>query len=147
MPVIIHSNEPVGHYYPGKTTTTPVKLNAFVESNPDLTVIFAHWGGGLFLYELMPKLIPTLRNVYYDTAASLFVYRDRIFHAAAQIAPNKLLFGTDYPLISHRKFLRRVKAIGLPTMLERDLLGENARRVLFDYPGSGRAGQDGHTFG
>ena len=26
MPLIIHSNEPVGHYYPGKTTTTPVNL-------------------------------------------------------------------------------------------------------------------------
>jgi len=147
LPILTHTSEPVGHLYPGKGTRPLSSILSLAQRFPDVVLVCAHWGGGLFLYELMPKLIPTLRNVYYDTAASLFVYRDRIFHAAAQIAPNKLLFGTDYPLISHRKFLRRVKAIGLPTMLERDLLGENARRVLFDYPGSGRAGQDGHTFG
>ena len=90
----------------------------------------AHWGGGLFLYELMPKLLGVLGNVYYVTAASLYLYRDRVFHVAAQVAPDKMLFGTDYPLISHRRFLKRVRTAGLPPRIERGLLGENARRVL-----------------
>lgn len=130
LPILTHSSEPVGHLYPGKGTRQLDSLVHFAASFPDVVLICAHWGGGLFLYELMPKLVHTLENVYYDTAASPFVYRDRIFDAAVRIAPDKLLFGTDYPLIPHDKFLRRVRALGLPTSLERNLLGENARRIL-----------------
>ena len=47
LPVIIHTNEPVGHYYSGKTDTTPVKAYEFAAKFPELKIIFAHWGGGL----------------------------------------------------------------------------------------------------
>lgn len=131
LPILTHTSEPVGHLYPGKGTRPLNTLVHFAQRFPEAVLVCAHWGGGLFLYELMPKLVHSLRNVYYDTAASLFVYRDRMFDAAARIAPDKLLFGTDYPLISHRRFLKRVRAIGLPTTVERALLGENAGRILF----------------
>lgn len=137
LPILTHASEPVGHLYPGKGTRPLNTLVQFARRFPEVVLICAHWGGGLFLYELMPKLVHSLRNVYYDTAASLFVYRDRIFDAATYIAPDKLLFGTDYPLISHRDFLKRVKAVGLSPALERGLLGENARGILFNDENSG----------
>lgn len=143
LPILTHTSEPVGHLYPGKGTRPLSSVVHFAERFPDVVLVCAHWGGGLFFYELMPKLVPVLKNVYYDTAASLFVYRDRIFWAATHIAPDKLLFGTDYPLISHRKFLRRVRAAGLSAASERYFLGENARRILFkDQTGIG-ADDDG----
>ena len=71
LPVIIHTNEAVGHHYCGKTDTTAVKASALAHNYPDLKVVFAHWGGGLLFYELMPE-IKTKQNVYYDTAASPF---------------------------------------------------------------------------
>lgn len=130
LPIMTHASEPVGHVYPGKGERPLHTITRFAEQFPDVVLVCAHWGGGLFLYELMPKLLGVLVNVYYDTAASLFLYRDRVFTVAMQVAPDKILFGTDYPLISHGRFLKRVRTAGLPPLIERGLLGENARRVL-----------------
>ena len=130
LPILTHTSEPVGHLYPGKGERPIHTITRFAEQFPDVVLICAHWGGGLFLYELMPELVGVLSNVYYDTAASLYVYRDRIFHIATQVARDKILFGTDYPLISHRRFLKRVRTAGLPPLIERGVLGENARRIL-----------------
>ena len=130
LPILTHTSEPVGHVYPGKGTRPFSTVLSFAERYPDVTVVCGHWGGGLFLYELMPKLLGKMKNVFYDTAASLFVYRDRVFSISTQIAPDKILFGTDYPLISHERFLRRVRAADLPPLIERAVLGDNALRVL-----------------
>jgi predicted TIM-barrel fold metal-dependent hydrolase len=131
MPVIIHSNEPVGHYYPGKTTTTPVKLNAFVESNPDLTVIFAHWGGGLFFYELMPELKEKYKNVYYDTAASPFLYDPKVYKVAQEVGVlDKILLGSDYPLLSPQRNMEEMTRSGLNPDEQSLINGLNALNLL-----------------
>ena len=69
-------------------------------------------------------------NVYYDTAASLFLYQDDIFSLAARWAPGKVLFATDFPLITPRRFLKRMRAARMPTATRRRMLGGNAWRVL-----------------
>src|SRR5690606_1905380 len=56
LPVMIHTNEAVGHYYSGKTNTTAVEASIFAQNYPDLKIILAHWGGGLLFYELMPEI-------------------------------------------------------------------------------------------
>ena len=46
------------------------------------------------------------------------------------LAPDRILWGTDYPLLSQGKFLKRVRASGLtPEELE-GVLGGNAARLL-----------------
>ena len=130
LPILTHTSEPVGHVYPGKGTHPFSTVLSFAERHPDVTLVCGHWGGGLFLYELMPKLLGRMKNIYYDTAASLFLYRDRIFNISTQIAPDKILFGTDYPLIGHGRFLRRIRASGLPPLVESAVLGDNALRIL-----------------
>jgi predicted TIM-barrel fold metal-dependent hydrolase len=82
-PVLIHGSEPVGHDYPGKSRSTLQPIYQLALRHPEVTFVAAHWGGGLFLYELMPEVQEALRNVYYDTAASLCLYRDDIFALAA----------------------------------------------------------------
>ena len=129
-PLLIHAGELVGHSYPGRSRST---LGAFYELalwHPGATLVAAHWGGGLLFYELMPEVRSALKNVYYDTAASLYLYDDAIFALAAQIAPRKVLFGTDYPLIPHGRFLRRVRQSGLSTGALEAILGGNAGRLL-----------------
>ena len=130
MPLITHSSEPVGHTYPGKGTMTPEKVYRFITRYPDTTIVLAHWGGGLLFYELMSKVHQACARVYYDTAASLFLYDDRIFHLAATLAEDRILWGTDYPLLGHERFLRRVRDTGLPPSTEERLLGGNAARLL-----------------
>jgi uncharacterized protein len=132
VPLMPHVNELIGHRYAGKGRQGPEEAYALVTRYPENTFILPHWGGGLPFYELMPRARPLLANVYYDTAASLFLYDDVLFDLALRWAPNKILFATDYPLIGQRRFLRRVRqAVTDPERL-RDLLGENALRVLGD---------------
>ena len=130
LPILTHITEPVGHIYAGKGEKPLRAVVRFAEQFPDVTLVCAHWGGGLFFYELMPELLNTLRNVYYDTAASHLLYRDRIFRVAGEIIPDKILFGTDYSLVSPQTLLRRIRALCLPASIERNVLGETARRVL-----------------
>ena len=47
---------------------------ALAQAYPGLTIVFAHLGGGLFLYETMPEVRNVLAGVYYDTAAVPYLY-------------------------------------------------------------------------
>jgi predicted TIM-barrel fold metal-dependent hydrolase len=130
QPILIHAGEPVGHTYPGKSRSTLQPFYELALRHPQATLVAAHWGGGLLFYELMPEVRHALQNVYYDTAASPFLYRDDIFSLAAQIAPQKVLWGTDYPLLDPGRFLQRVLAAGLAEGHRSAILGGNAAHVL-----------------
>ncbi len=130
-PLLLHVNEPVGHYYPGKTRTTPAQAYIFAEQNPQLKIIMAHWGGGLWVYELMPEVKQALKNVYYDTAASPFLYRPEIYLAAkAAGIIDKILLGSDYPLISPHRYFDRLAAVALTETDKAKIRGENAIRLF-----------------
>jgi predicted TIM-barrel fold metal-dependent hydrolase len=128
--LLTHCSEPVGRLYPGKGTVTPDEVIRFARLFPQATLVCAHWGGGAIFYELMPDVARIMRNVYYDTAASLYLYQDDIFSLAARWAPSKVLFATDYPLIAPETFIRRMKQARMPTATLLRMLGGNAWRVL-----------------
>ncbi len=130
-PLLVHSSEPIGHEYDGKGKQHPWKLVKLAQNFPDLKIVMAHWGGGLPFYELMPEVRDALRNVYYDSAASSFLYRHDIFPVAARmVGADRILWGTDYPLLSQAKFLERVRACGLSAEEEAAILGGNAQLLL-----------------
>lgn len=130
-PLLTHSSEPIGHQYEGKGQTFPWKLLKLAQNFPDVPIILAHWGGGLPFYELMPEVREACRNVYYDTAASSFLYHSDIFPVVARIVgPERILWGTDYPLLYQAKFLDRVRESGLPPDALEAVLGGNAARLL-----------------
>jgi predicted TIM-barrel fold metal-dependent hydrolase len=130
MPLLSHTSEPVGHLYPGKGTVNPGIVYRFVDLFPEATLVCAHWGGGLPFYELMPEVMRKFRRVYYDTAASLYLYRDKIFLLAGTLMPDKILFATDYPLIGQRKMHARLVLAGLPRRTLAKIQGRNAARLL-----------------
>ncbi|MFQ6030891.1 MAG: amidohydrolase family protein [Dehalococcoidia bacterium] len=131
LPVVVHVSEPAGHQYPGKGQTTPDRAYRFIENFPDNIIICAHWGGGLPFYALMPEVGEVFKNVYFDTAASPFLYLPEIFSTVANlVGSEKILFGTDHPLIAPQRVLAQVReTIDDPVDLQ-NILGENARRLL-----------------
>ncbi len=130
-PLLTHSSEPIGHDYPGKGKTHPWRLLKMARNFPDLSIVLAHWGGGLPFYEFMPEVRESLKNVYYDTAASTYLYSFEVFPVAARIVgADRILWGTDYPLLSQAKFLKRVRASGLSDDELAAVLGGNAARLL-----------------
>ena len=131
LPVVIHSSEPVGHQYPGKGHTTPEKLYRFIENFPGNTLVCAHWGGGLPFYALMPEVPEVIRNVYFDTAASPFLYRPEVFATVVGlVGASRVLFGSDYPLIGQRRSLREAQEAGLEPGDQEAVLGGNAARLF-----------------
>ena len=132
LPALIHTNEPVGHKYPGKTDNSLAQIYALVKAYPENRIILGHWGGGLFFYSLLKKEVKSvLANVYFDTAASPFLYTPEIYRVAAEIAgDDKILFGTDYPLIAPDRYYREIGAAGLSEPARQKLLGVNAASLF-----------------
>jgi predicted TIM-barrel fold metal-dependent hydrolase len=132
LPLLVHSNEAVGHNYAGKTVTSLQSLEALVRhSPPTLDIILAHWGGGILFYELMKELRRRFARVYYDCAASPFLYDKHIYKAAIDIVgEERVLFASDYPLIPLSRYLKEVAGAGLSEQAERAFLGGNAERLL-----------------
>ena len=141
IPLNLHSNEEVGGFYPGKAATPLRDYYRLAARYPELKLVLAPWGGGLFFYELMPAVRRALRNVWYDTAASPLQYATHDIFAVALrcVDHRKLLYASDYPLRLYprrqaepdfRPFLAEIEALGLAPDVRADILGGNAARLL-----------------
>ena len=134
--LLTHSSEIVGHQYTGKGNITPDILYSFIVNFPDLKLVCAHWGGGLPFYALMPEVASALSNVFFDTAATIWLYQPSIFKQVSDIVgSNKILFGSDYPLISQERIITQIQSAELSNEDKTKILGGNARRLLFGLEG------------
>lgn len=132
VPFLLHTNEPVGHEYPGKAPMTLGQIYAFLKTYPSNRIVLAHWGGGLFFYGLMKKEVKeVLQNVWLDTAASPFLYTPDIYRIAGEILGfEKILFGTDYPLIKPQRYFNDMESAGLSSAAIEQITGLNAANLL-----------------
>ena len=116
MIITTHSSEPVGHAYPGKGRTTPDTLLRFIEtaqSYESVRIVCAHWGGGLPFYALMPEVRESLSKVWFDTAATPFLYTPEVFAVAANlIGIDKILPASDFPLLRFRRIRQQAEQAG-----------------------------------
>jgi len=132
VPILLHTNEPVGHSYPGKTSLTLKQIYDFLQYFPDNRIILAHWGGGLFFYHLMHREVKgALQNTWFDTAASPFLYDKEIYSIATKIlGPNKILFGSDFPLLKPGRYFEEMREANLSPDAIKKICGENAAGLL-----------------
>lgn len=129
LPLLLHTNELVGHYYAGKTSIPLQSIETFIKHHQEIPIILAHFGGGLLFYELMKEIRQTFKNVYYDTAASLFLYDPTIYNVIREIGIlDKILFGTDYPLLPIQRYEASLSS--LKTHEIEAIQGQNALRLL-----------------
>jgi predicted TIM-barrel fold metal-dependent hydrolase len=132
VPVLIHTNEPVGHSYPGKSPITLSQIYRLVQRFPENRIVLAHWGGGLFFFNLLKQEVcECLANVYFDTAASPFLYHPDVYRHAGQIVgTEKILFGSDFPLLSPRRYFKEMETSGLSKDEIERICGRNAEKLL-----------------
>jgi len=132
VPLLLHTNEPVGHQYPGKTPMTLNQIYTFLRANPSCRIILGHWGGGILFFGLMKKEVgEVFQNVWFDTAASPFLYRPEIYRIAGEIIGfEKIIFGSDYPLLKPRRYFKEIESAGLSPEVTRGIKGLNAARLL-----------------
>jgi len=131
-PILIHTNEPVGHLYPGKTPNTLKQIYDLIRRFPDNKLVLAHWGGGIFFYSLLKKEVRNaLHNVWYDTAASPYLYRSHIYRVAGDlVGTDKILFGTDYPLLKPERYFKELDEADLGRGDIDKICGGNALELL-----------------
>jgi len=132
LPFLIHTNEPVGHIYPGKTPNTLKQIYNLVNRFSKNKIVLAHWGGGIFFFNLLKKDVKeSLKNVYFDTAASPFLYAPQIYRYAKEIAGlDKILFGSDFPLLKPIRYFKELEKTGLSKDQIESICGRNAARLL-----------------
>lgn len=129
--VLSHCTEPVGHLYPGKGNILLSDIEQFLVNFPDVRFIAAHWGGGLPFYTLMPEIHRLMANVWYDTAATVYLYRKDILPVVAQlVGVDRILFASDYGLLSQRRILNHIRQSGLSDEDIQKVVGENAQQLL-----------------
>ncbi len=131
LPVNIHVNEPVGHVYPGKYEPSFNLIYDIIKLFPGVKIILSHWGGGIFIYELMSEVQEVFKNVFYDTAASPYLYTVKIYDVFQNtISMEKLLFGTDFPLLTWKRYFDEIEQTMLNNEDKSRLLWKNAQTVL-----------------
>ncbi len=131
-PLLLHTNEPVGHRYPGKSPMNLATLYTLIQAHPQTKLVLAHMGGGIFLYGLLKREVgQVLANVWLDTAAAPFLYGPRAYALALEfLGPDRLLLGSDYPLLPVSRYQKELDQADL-TPDEMDLvLGQAAARLI-----------------
>jgi predicted TIM-barrel fold metal-dependent hydrolase len=132
LPVLIHTNEPIGHSYPGKTPNTLAQIYQLIDTFAQNKIILAHWGGGLFFYSLLKKEVKQrLKHIYFDTAASPYLYDPKVYRLAIElIGVEKILFGSDFPLLPPARYIDEMKTAGLSDAEMEHICGLNAERLF-----------------
>ncbi|MBI2498343.1 MAG: amidohydrolase family protein [Opitutae bacterium] len=92
VPVNLHVTDPASRKFPGRVDTPPEDFLRAAREFPATNFILAHWGGGL-AWSAEAVALP---NVWFDTAASPLLYDPTVWTKAP---PDRVLFGTDYPLV------------------------------------------------
>ena len=99
---------------------------------PALTMIAAHLGAGASFYLEMPEVRAAIESLYFDTAAVPLLYDgESVARLVALAGANRVLFGSDYPLLSPRRQLQRITAL-LPGDSAQAVCGGNADILFSD---------------
>ena len=134
VPLLWHVSEPLGHGYPGKHGGIgPLELAALAAAHPATRMVAAHLGGGLSFFLQMPEVKQSLSNIWFDTAAAFLLYDEQSISRLVGLAgKERVLFASDYPLLSPRRQLDRIIA-SLPSGSADAVCGANAQKLFFGY--------------
>ncbi len=140
LAVTLHVTEPRGKDYPGRVSTPLGDFVCLARSFPGTTFLLAHWGAQLPFDPVHAGTVRQLTNVYYDTAASPLLYDATIWRRMIDAAgAERLLFGSDFPLILYPRFetepsmaslVRELRSAAVGAKAEEAILRGNAARVL-----------------
>ncbi len=96
---------------------------------PELTIVGGHIG-----YPWTDEMIGLAwkhANVYIDTSAYLpRYYPPQLVHFMKTYGKDKVLFGTNFPMLSLEKCAEQARALNMPDAAKANFLSENARRVF-----------------
>jgi predicted TIM-barrel fold metal-dependent hydrolase len=133
MPVNLHVTDPASRPFPGRIETPAEDFLRLARAYPKTKFILAHWAG---LFPLTDERWVAPENLFYDTAASPLMYDASVWsRALAVLPPDRVLFGSDFPLnlyprLDDRPGLVRLVAEAQSAGAGTGVLGNNATRLF-----------------
>ncbi|MFA5093868.1 MAG: amidohydrolase family protein [Candidatus Omnitrophota bacterium] len=127
IPVLFHCGEELSGTM--KVHSSPSRILRIREKFPRLRMVGAHFGGFRLWKETKEYLIG--KDIYLDTSF-FFGYLPDADARQMLLAhrPDRILFGTDFPLVDQRKDLEYIRKMDIPAELKERILGLNAERLL-----------------
>jgi hypothetical protein len=135
VPVVFHGgNSTLGAGTPGGRGLKikygdPMLIDDVAAEHPEMDILLAH---PAFPWEKQQLAICQQKgNVYMDLSGWMPRYiDDQVLHYARTILQDKVMFGTDYPMIEPEPWLTQFEELGFDEDVQRKLLWENAERFL-----------------
>ena len=109
--------------------SSPERLTNLLRRVPDLQVVAAHFGG----WNIWPQSLahPQPESVLYDTSSTLgMTDRDIVLRLIDKIGPDRLIFGTDFPMWSPKEELARFLSLDLDESSRQKILYKNFMKLL-----------------
>ena len=123
--LLFHVTELGDRDYPGKQGLRLDLFYRFVVAHPEIVTVGAHLAGGLPLNDA-PR-----PEAYADTAALRYLYEQQVLAEAGTGSwAERLLFGSDFPLVAQAAALADVRESGLDSAALARVLGGNAGGLL-----------------
>ncbi|WP_129723119.1 amidohydrolase family protein [Xylanivirga thermophila] len=123
LPILMHTGDPNVDY------SSPKRLSKVLDLFPKLRIIAAHMGGYCRWSEAEEYLIG--KELFIDTSSTLFKLSPKqVTDIIRKHGTHKVLFGTDYPVSSHKEELDRFFHLPLTTKEQEAILWENASELL-----------------
>lgn len=99
---------------PEKNPSCPYKLAAILDAFPQLEVIAAHFGGyRMWAHALKTLMVKERPNLWFDTSSTTPFSTPQLVKTLLQACPpERLLFGTDWPLYDPQEEIQRIQEMG-----------------------------------
>ncbi|MDG5758224.1 amidohydrolase family protein [Natronococcus sp. A-GB1] len=135
VPVVFHGgNSTLGACSPGGRGLkikygNPMLIDDVAANYPDLQILIAH---PAYPWEKEQLAICQQKgNVYMDLSGWMPKYiDDQVLHYAKTLLSEKVMFGTDYPMLEPGRWLEQFAELGFDEELQRRILWENAEEFL-----------------
>ena len=111
---------------------TPEECDVLMPRVPEARIMMAHMGGQPYAmgnWHLAVEVAARHANLYLDTASSQ-IDNGMIEHAVEQLGGEKILFGTDTPLLDPWVQRAKIEGAQIPDEAKRLILGGNLQRLL-----------------
>lgn len=123
LPMLIHTGDNRYDF------SNPNRLFPVLRAFPRLTVVGAHFGGFSVWQEAAEKLYK-IDNFFVDCSSTFpFIGVDAARPLVSKFTPDKILFGTDYPMWAPDKEIKRFLSLNLSEEDNQKIFSENAKKV------------------
>lgn len=127
FPLLTHSWS-TSSYNPSQRLSCPEKFLYYIKKYPEVKIIFAHAGGRGDGRKQLIKIVNEFPNVYLDFAGDIYCY-GLVPDLLNVISEDKIVFGSDLPMIDPRANLTRIILANIPEDTKIKILRNNALNI------------------